>query len=103
MSDLEDIIEKEYKEYLRCRNCNRATPDGINDYRNRKTGSLTKTCIKCRNSVYRSLAKKPRLKPTSQKDIMRILVKICNAMSDDDLKSYISEQEVEMIREFLSF
>jgi len=51
-----------YSNYLMCKNCNRKT-QGPEDYKNTKTGKVTKTCAKCRSCVLRSLAKRPQTKP----------------------------------------
>jgi hypothetical protein len=52
----------EYKDYLRCRNCNRST-NGIDDFKNKKSGRITKTCINCRQSVLKSVMKINLTKP----------------------------------------
>lgn len=46
----------EYRMFMRCPTCNRKC-DGIDDFRSIKTRRITKTCIKCRSSVYKSLKK----------------------------------------------
>jgi len=53
---------KEYLEHTRCRGCNRKT-SGAEDFKNIRSGKMTKTCKVCRSSVYASLKKKPRQKP----------------------------------------
>ena len=52
----------EYKDYLRCNNCNRQT-NGIADFKNKKSGRITKTCINCRESVLKSVMKINLTKP----------------------------------------
>jgi len=56
--EIQDIesIENDENDFLRCRNCSRKT-NGKQDYINKKNGKITKTCIKCRESVKKSLAK----------------------------------------------
>jgi hypothetical protein len=49
-----------YKNYEMCPNCNRKTPDGIEAYKNRKSGKLTKTCRACRDCVLKSVTAKVR-------------------------------------------
>jgi hypothetical protein len=46
----------EYKKHLRCPTCNRKS-NGLDDFKSLKTGRKTKTCVKCRTSVYKSLKK----------------------------------------------
>ena len=53
-----DKIEEndDNNEFLRCKNCSRKTK-GKEDFINKKNGNITKTCLKCRESVKKSLAK----------------------------------------------
>jgi len=52
--------EQEYAEHKRCPSCNKPTA-GVDDYKNIRSGSITKTCVKCRESVYTSYKKKERI------------------------------------------
>ena len=54
--------EDEYLTHLRCRTCKRKTC-GINDYKNRCSESITKTCQKCRNSILKAVIKNKEKKP----------------------------------------
>ena len=56
---IETDYNQEYLDHLRCRNCNRKTK-GIEDFKNIRSGNITKTCIGCRKSVYASLKKRPQ-------------------------------------------
>ena len=71
---------KEYKEHLRCPNCNRKTA-GIDDYKNIRSGKITKTCAKCRASVYKSYRKIPRIK--KKKITMKEKVELFNILIKD--------------------
>ena len=52
----------EYLSHLRCSTCKRKT-DGLDDYKNRASGNITKTCQKCRNSVLKAVIKNKESKP----------------------------------------
>jgi ribosomal protein L34E len=54
---------KEYEEHMRCKNCNRKT-NGIDDFKNIKTGNIVKTCINCRKSVYTSIKRSNKIPKT---------------------------------------
>jgi len=78
---------KEYEDHLRCKNCNRKT-NGIDDFKNIKTGNIVKTCLNCRISVYASLKKKTRLtkKKLTNKEKLECYTKLINALDKDILK-----------------
>ena len=61
---IKEVIDynKEYTDYLRCRNCNRKTT-GKSDFKSQKSDIITKTCITCRKSVLKSVKKNNSLKP----------------------------------------
>jgi len=87
----------EYRNKLRCPLCNRKTKK--EDYiSNRNTKKLTKSCIKCRSSVIKSIRKKQPLRPSKTeqilglKDIIERVDKniIQNILNDDEsLKIYL--------------
>jgi endogenous inhibitor of DNA gyrase (YacG/DUF329 family) len=53
--------EDEYANHTRCPLCRKQT-NGIEDYQNIRTKSITKSCAKCRKSVYASYKKNVRPK-----------------------------------------
>lgn len=68
-------ITTDYDVHLKCPSCDEST-NGIIDYKNIRTGKITKTCFKCREYVYNSLKKKRRL-PTYKKQMrMKELIEI---------------------------
>jgi len=73
-----DKIEEkdEDTEFLRCKNCSRKTK-GKEDFINKKNGNITKTCLKCRESVKKSLAK---IKAKHQPVKPLKLVDCCNSL-----------------------
>lgn len=50
-----------FKEHQLCPNCFKKTPNGIDDYKNRITGKVTKTCKNCRDTVLKAVKAKPRI------------------------------------------
>ena len=64
----------------------RETPLGIEEYKNAKTGKLTKTCAKCRSCVLKSQAKKPQYKPIPLKTKINILTQVLNSLDPDVLE-----------------
>jgi len=75
-----------YSNYLMCKNCNRKT-QGPEDYKNTKTGKVTKTCAKCRSCVLRSLAKRPQTKPPTIKQQIDIMKRALRTFDEETLKS----------------
>ena len=79
----------EYNNKIRCPSCNRkSNPE--TDYINEKNGKITKTCIKCRLSVKKSISKKPRISITQKKQIEG-LKKIINLIDKDYLHCIIND------------
>jgi hypothetical protein len=80
----------EYKNHTRCKNCDR-TANGIEDFTNIKTGSITKTCIKCRRSVYASVKRinRHKEKPLTLKDKVDLL---------GNMKNYLTYAQIELIK-----
>ena len=83
----------EYKNYLRCPNCKKPTT-GIEQFQNIRSGNITKTCFKCRDAIYTSYKKKPRLKKKTitMRDKMGLLRHLVNRLKEDD-KSDIIKQD----------
>ena len=79
----------EYKKYLRCRACNRAT-NGEKDYINKINNKLTKNCIKCRTSATKSQKKNPYKKQTKKEKIIIYENIICHLKNN---KKYDYELE----------
>ncbi len=81
-------FNKEYEQHLRCPNCNRQA-NGIDDFRNIKTGRVVKTCIKCRKCVYKSVLKKPRpnRKPITNKERLATYKFLVGHIPADTLKN----------------
>jgi hypothetical protein len=77
---------EQYKNYLRCRNCNRST-NGINDFKNKKSGRITKTCINCRECVLKSVMKINLTKPKkiTLKQKVKFLEELLKELDDDRL------------------
>jgi len=100
----------EYAEYRRCKTCNRKT-NGIEDFTNLKTKKPTKTCMRCRERIRKSINKKVMLTKPPNKIIIetfksflnKIDVKECEKVFNDPenqnlkiLKKYIVvEKEIE--------
>lgn len=67
------------RDFTRCSNCSRKT-QGKEDYINKKNGKITKTCLKCRESVKKSLAKIKQkhnpVKPLKLSDCVSSLMEI---------------------------
>ena len=100
-NECEGCIERtDYILYKRCRNCNRQT-EGIQDFKNLKTGKITKTCIKCRNSVIKSLQKRASEGKTKKKITMREKMEVLNNIIkknyNDDF--YLTDEEKKIIGE----
>lgn len=78
---VKEVIDynKEYTDYLRCRNCNRKTT-GKEDFKSQKSDIITKTCITCRKSVLKSVKKINLTKPKkpSLKDKCKAYEKLLN-------------------------
>ena len=83
---------KEYKEHLRCPNCNRPTK-GEEEYKNIRSNKITKTCIRCRTSVYKSFKKKPRKKKPTQKETIAALYRIIDSIHEDVVKTAIKDKK----------
>lgn len=86
---------KEYKEYKRCKNCNRKTK-GIEDFQNIRTKKITKTCIKCRTSVYKSIKNNPRkiIKPLTNKEKLSFYETLMSSLGDEFIKKYTEDQKL---------
>lgn len=82
---------KEFSDHLRCPNCSRKTT-GVAEYKNIKSGKVTKTCKKCRDSVYKSLKKKPRIKhkPITQKETIAFYKTLIDTIPSEVLKLHIT-------------
>lgn len=94
---------KEYKEYKRCKCCNRVTK-GEEDFKNIRSGKLTKTCITCRTSVYASLKKKPRPAPKKKltnKEKIICYMKLVEALDKTVLTETISKMDNEQINKLI--
>lgn len=86
---------EEYKNKLRCPTCNKKTK-GEEDYKNIKTGKITKTCNTCRSRVYASYNK---IREPTQKETIEGLLQIIKNVEktsldkildkNPDLKKYI--------------
>lgn len=90
-----EIIDynKEYEEHLRCKNCNRKT-NGINDFKNIKTGNIVKTCLNCRKSVYTSIKKTNNIKKTyKNSDKINDLLLLINKIDKNVLNNALSSME----------
>jgi hypothetical protein len=83
---------EEYKEHKRCPNCNRKTA-GIEDYKNIRSGNITRTCKKCRECVYKSFKKKPRFqkKKVTLKEIVGTFSDILEDMDKEQLKKIVEK------------
>lgn len=96
---------KEYENHTRCQNCNRKT-QGIDDYKNIRTGTNTKTCLKCRKTVYKSLQKKSNIitKRTNQKDKitiyeerLKLYEKILKLINEKGIEKF-KEENIELFK-----
>jgi len=78
---------KEYLDHLRCRTCNRPTK-GIEDFKNIKSGKITKTCLNCRVSVYASVKKNPRVlkKKITNKEKLACFAKLIEPLNKEKIK-----------------
>lgn len=90
----------EYKNFLRCPNCNRQT-EGKKNFKNIKSGNITKTCDKCRNSVLVSINKKPRKKKPTMKQLL-VISKIIIENIDENELNEIAEKNAN-IKPFLKY
>lgn len=96
---------EEYDKHLRCPNCNKETV-GIEDYKNIRTGAITKTCMKCREIVYRSYNKKIRIrkKKTTMREKVELLEVIFQTNKNRDLYDEIiiaNPKYKDIIEEFI--
>lgn len=89
---MEKDYNKLYEDHLVCKNCNRDTPGGIEEYKNAKTGRITKTCSKCRACVLKSLAKNPHLTPLPLKTKLHILKRVINSLDPDIIEQLHAEE-----------
>lgn len=92
----------EYGNMTRCRGCNRKT-NPETDFKNKKNGKQTKTCLKCRNSVLKSLKKNPQVikrKPTIKK--MKELYEVILSKMDTNLINEIIDKD-EDLKEYLNY
>jgi hypothetical protein len=80
-----------YANHLMCRNCNRKT-NGIEDYKNNKTGKVTKTCAKCRDCVLKSLAKNPQHKPLTLKQQIQIMKEVLKTLEPETLNDLYEQK-----------
>jgi hypothetical protein len=82
---------KEYKEHRRCPACNRKS-NGVKDYQSKRSPKITKTCVKCRISVLKSLKKKPQPRKPTQKETIKALYDILNLIHNDVIKTAIKDK-----------
>lgn len=79
----------------RCPNCCRKTVNGKEDYISLKNGKITKTCIKCRTSVKKSLikakeGKKPNLKNRECiEELMSILKRTDCELNEEEQERFL--------------
>ena len=85
---------KEYLDHLRCKNCNRKT-NGIEDFKNIRSGNITKTCLGYRKSVYAALKKKPQQnnKTYTNRDKIMDLMLLLDEMDNKDRRSPIKSRK----------
>ena len=104
MMDNNIDYNKEYKEYKRCLNCNSPT-EGIEDYKNLRTGQLTKTCKKCRERVLISYNKKPRVakKNPTNKEIIQALKTIIDQIDGDIITEIINKPDNKHIKKIYNY
>lgn len=92
MADNDNIdYNTEYAEFRRCRTCNRKT-NGVEEYINLKTKKTTKTCIKCRERISKSLKKKLKTKPTKNK-LIEIFARFLNEIEPEKYNEIINDPE----------
>jgi hypothetical protein len=83
---------EEYKNYLRCRSCNRKSK-GIEDYKSVRTNRTVKTCIKCRMSVINSNKKNVRPKKPTKKECVEGLRELIYRFDKDTLNKILDEND----------
>lgn len=95
---------KEYADYLRCKNCGRKT-SGIDDYKNIKSGKLTKTCLMCRVSVYSSLKKHPHTikKVFKLRDKVDSLLNLIRHIDPEILKDAVEKSGDDRLQNFIVY
>lgn len=77
----------EFDNHLRCPNCNRKT-QGPENFKNKKTGDITRTCDKCRASVLASVKKNSKKYPKKRKPTNKCLLetsKLIISQIDSDI------------------
>ena len=82
---------QEYKEHKRCPTCNRKS-EGVQDYKSKRSNKLTKTCLKCRASVLKSLKKKPQPRKPTQKETIEALYKILDCIDTKVIRDAIKDK-----------
>ncbi len=94
----------EYKEYKRCFNCDSVT-QGIDDYKNIRTGKVTKNCKKCRERVLISYNKKPRVtkKNPTNKEIIEAMKTIIDQINKEKLTEIINKPENKQIKKIYNY
>ena len=80
----------EYKEHKRCPNCNLPT-QGIEDYKNIKSGKITKTCKRCRHRVLKSYNLK--CKKLTKKDYLNAYRDILKLIHNDVITQATKDKE----------
>lgn len=86
---------------LKCPSCNRKT-SGPEEYKNIRSGNITKTCQRCRASVRESLGKTTRKRPVTQREIFGILLKLYLGMNETMLASKLDPAEITLLNEFVN-
>jgi len=81
-----DYLE-EYQSKLRCPSCNKKTK-GEEDYKNIKTGKITKTCNICRSRVYSSYNK---IREPTQKETIEGLLSIIKNVEKTNLDKILND------------
>ena len=87
-----NITQEQFNNHEYCPGCLRATPNGVDDYKNFLSGNPTKTCRDCRNSVIKS-SYKGKLQ-MNMKTKNKVLSKLVSEINDGIL-SLLNEKLAE--------